>query len=98
MGFTHKGKRLVDNHDDFNDRIDLSDHDEQDPDKGNMNEEMVNRLNFGGGEDGDSKKKTRKEVFQEIIAKSKTFDQARKEMVMVTKELNDELDGEYAEL
>ena len=73
MGFTHKGKKLIDNHDDFNDKIALSD-DEQDPDKGNLNEEMVNRLNFGGGEDEEKKKKTRKEVFQEIIEKAKTFD------------------------
>lgn len=42
---------------------------------------MVNRLNFGGGDDPEEgKKKTRKEIFQEIIEKSKTFDQARKEM------------------
>ena len=52
-------------------------------------EEMVEKLNFGGGEDGDGmgivkeKKKSRKEVFEEIIEKSKSFDAARKEMKQI---------------
>ena len=89
MGFTHKGKKLIDEHDDFNDKIALSSDDEVDPDKGALNDEMVNRLNFGGGDEvaEEGKKKTRKEVFQEIMEKSKTFDQARKEMKMVNTEL-----------
>ena len=75
MGFTHKGKKLIDEHDDFNDKISNSSGDEDDPDKGKLNEEMVNRLNFGGGEEPEEgKKKSRKEVMQEIIEKSKTFD------------------------
>ena len=99
MGFTHKGKKLIDDHDDFNEHISHSSDGEDNKDKGHLNEEMVNTLNFGGGqEDGDGRKKTRKEVFQEIIDKSKTFDQARKEMNQINTELVNELDGNFAEL
>ena len=48
---------------------------------------MVNRMNFGGGEldeDGNylqpQKKKTRKEIFDEIIEKSKAWDAAKREI------------------
>ena len=78
MGFTHKGKKLLDEHDDFNEQIPHSSDGEDDYDKGKLNEEMVNRLNFGGGDlPEEGKKKTRKEIFQEIINKSKTFEAAR---------------------
>ena len=81
MGFTHKGKRLMDDHDDFNEQIAQSSDDENDKDKGKLNEEMVNRLNFGGGEaQEEGKKKTRKEIFQEIMEKSKSYEAARQEM------------------
>lgn len=76
-GFTHKGKPMrLD--DDFNEKIDMSSDDERDdPDKGKLNEEMVNTLNFGHGQgtskDEEEKKKTRKEVFEEIIEKSKAY-------------------------
>lgn len=99
MGFTHKGKKLIDDHDDFNEHISHSSDGEDNKDKGHLNEEMVNALNFGGGQDnGDAKRKTRKEVFQEIIEKSRTFDQARKEVNQINTELVNELDGNFAEL
>ena len=65
---------------------------------------MVERLNFGGGEEqddpeeGKSKKKTRKEVFEEIIEKSRSYDAARKEMKMVTDQVKNELDADYQNL
>jgi hypothetical protein len=48
---THKGKRLEDM-DDFKDRVNDSSDEYEDKDlaKGLMNDEMVNALNFGGGE------------------------------------------------
>ena len=99
MGFTHKGKKLIDDHDDFNEQIPQSSDDEDNKDKGKLNEEMVNRLNFGGGEiPEEGKKKTRKEIFQEIVDKSKTFDAARKEMKQINTELQEELDDEYQDL
>ena len=36
-------------------------------------------MNFGGGEE-DPKRKTRKEVFEEIIQKKKAFDAAKQDM------------------
>ena len=73
MGFTHKGKRLdIDGEkDDFNEEISQeSDDDKNDRKnrKGFLTEDMVNQMNFGGGEednaDGAIKvKKTRKEIF-----------------------------------
>lgn len=51
VGFTHKGRRLGDIEDDFKEQIDLSSEDDgHDRDKGKLTEEMVNRMNFGGGE------------------------------------------------
>ena len=46
----------------------------------------------------EGRKKTRKEVFQEIMEKSKTFDQARKELNQINHDLVKELDGDFGEL
>ena len=66
---------------------------------------MVNRMNFGGGEldeDGNylqpQKKKTRKEIFDEIIEKSKAWDAAKREIKDLNNELREELDDEYQDL
>jgi hypothetical protein len=74
---THKGKKIEDM-DDFKDKIEDSEDDYEDKDlkKGRMNEEMVNALHFGGGEEqGDpaAQKKTREERHAEIMEKSKAF-------------------------
>ena len=50
MGFTHKGKKLIDDRDDFNEHISHSSDGEDKNDKGHLNEEMVNTMNFGGGD------------------------------------------------
>lgn len=55
VGFTHKGRRLGEFEDDFKEKIDVSSDDERDPDKGRLTEEMVNVMNFGGGDDQVSK-------------------------------------------
>jgi nucleolar protein 14 len=44
-GFTHRGKPLL-NDDDFDEKIEASSDDER-ADKGNLNEDMVNEMNFG---------------------------------------------------
>ena len=45
-------------------------------------------MNFGGGEFEDkSQKKSRKEVFEEIIAKSKTYKMVKNEIKMAASEL-----------
>jgi len=62
---------------------------------------MVEKLNFGGGQDqedmeqGKLKKKSRKEVFEEIIEKSKNYDAARKEMKQINMTMQKELDNDY---
>ena len=76
---THRGKKLEEL-DDFKEKIDNSDDDvyeDQDLQKGRMNEEMVNSLNFGGHDNGEedpsTKKKTREERHAEIMEKSKAY-------------------------
>lgn len=103
MGFTHKGKRLqIDGNarDDFNEEISQdSDDDKHDRSKrkGFLTDEMVSRMNFGGGEEMNDQpvKKTRKEVFQEIIEKSKNYDAARKELKKINSEMHKELNDGF---
>ena len=108
MGFTHKGKLLGKSgeHDDFNEVISQdSDDDKNDRKnrKGFLNEEMVAKLNFGGGdedaqEQDPERKKSRKEVLQEIMEKSKSYDAAKKEMKQINLQLQRELDGDFMDL
>ena len=71
---------------------------EQDNDK--LNEEMVTAMNFGGGNDQkeEGKKKSRKEVFDEIIAKSKAYKMANYEIKEAAKDLTEKLDNQYQDL
>lgn len=90
-GFTHKGKPLIQD-DDFDEKISQSSDDgEPGGDKGKLTEEMVNTLNFGMGDaagiHAEDHKKTRKEIFEEIIEKSKAYKFAYKEMKNVNQEL-----------
>jgi len=100
-GFTHKGRPL-EFEDDFKDHIadSESENDEENPrQKGQLTEEAVNTLNFGqGGENQDDRRKTRKEVFEEIISKSRAFKQAKAEMADINKELRNELDTDYGNI
>ena len=114
MGFTHKGKRLLideDGRDDFNEHISQDSEDDKhdrSKRKGFLTNEMVARMNFGGGEeDGENGdlnaerpqvKKTRKEVFEEIIEKSKNYDAARKELKQINLEMSKELNNDFADL
>ena len=96
-GFTHKGKPIQEE-DDFNEQISLSS-DEESPDKGKLTEEMVNTMNFGGeGQVEQEKKKTRKEIFDEIIEKSKAYKEANKELKNINTELIKELDDDYLDI
>lgn len=58
---------------------------------------MVEQLNFGGGdmENTDNLKKSRKEIYEEIIEKSKAYNDARKEMTQINKELREDLDEDF---
>ena len=95
-GFTHKGRPIQD---DFDDKISQSSDDEA-GDKGKLNEEMVNTLNFGQGGYGDAeeRQKTRKEIFEEIITKSKAYKEANKELKSINQELIQELDDDYLDI
>ena len=63
---------------------------------------MVNTLNFGMGDaagiHAEDHKKTRKEIFEEIIEKSNAYKFAYKEMKNVNQELIQELDDDYADI
>lgn len=99
-GFTHKGKQ-IEGDDDFNEKIEHSSEDEgitDRPDKGYLPEEVVNELNFGGGEGQENHKKSRKEVFEEIMEKSKAFKEARKEVKNLNTELIQELDADFEDI
>ena len=110
-GFTHGGRPLR-NVDDYQDDIPVSSEDEgddQDTKQGKLNEEMVMAMNFGGGkrypfedypgqDETSGQPKSRKEVFEEIIAKSKAYKMAKYEIKEAGKELTDRLDSEYFDL
>lgn len=57
-------------------------------------------MNFGGGAlEGDKdQRKTRKEIFEEIIDKSKAYKMVRTEIKMAAQELTSKLDDEYMDL
>ena len=75
---------------------------------GKLNEEMVMTMNFGGGNDtyhaqtrenrGEGEQKSRKEVYEEIIAKSKAYKSARFEVKEAAKELTARLDNQYFDI
>ncbi len=99
-GLTHGGKRLEDI-DDFKDEIPMSSEDEheknKDKKKGKLDENMVARMNFGGGEleAENPEKKSRKEIFDEIIAKSKSYKMVKSEIKHAAEELQQKLDDDY---
>ena len=91
MGFTHKGKKL-EMIDDFRDEIPVSDEEGYDPNdrdaqKGHLNDDVVMGMNFGGGELESQKKRSRKEIFEEIIAKSKAYKAVHTEIKMASDHL-----------
>jgi len=99
---THKGKKLEEL-DDFKDQVNDSDaeyYEDKDLARGVMNEEMVEALNFGGGERAadENNKKSREERHAEIIEKSKAYKQHAQEIKMANQEYCKELDEEWNEL
>ncbi|CDW76429.1 nucleolar protein 14 [Stylonychia lemnae] len=102
MGFTHGGRKLEEA-DDFQDQIPESSDDEgydNDTRQGNLDEQMVTRMNFGGGVQKEDKegKKSRKEIYEEIINKSKAYKMVKSEIKMATQDLSHKLDSEYQDL
>ena len=55
-------------------------------------------MNFGGGELEGQKSKSRKEVFEEIIAKSKAYKEVRSEIKHASEQLRTQLDDEFKDL
>lgn len=107
-GFTHRGRPLEEV-DDFQDDIPLSSDDDQNNDDhdqklGKLSEEMVMTMNFGGGKrnainaPNEGAEKTRKEIFEEIIAKSKAYKAAKFEVKEAAKELTDRLDKQFFDI
>ena len=93
-GFTHRGKPLVD---DFNEKIEHSS-DEEGPGHGNgkLTEDVVKSMNFGGGsQPAEERKKTQKEIYDEIIEKSKAFKEAKQELKSMNQELIQELNDDF---
>jgi len=87
LGFTHGGRRL-EVEDDFKEHISDSSDEGEPGQKGYLDDEIVQRMNFGGGDEEEAEgKKSRKEVFDEIISKSKAFKIVRSEARQVNEEL-----------
>lgn len=91
----------IEDFDEFRPKRTKLDSDDDEP----LNEEIVERLHFGGGqqekEEGDDffkVKKTKEEVFKEIVTKSKIFKAARAEERDQNEELIDELDKEFGDI
>lgn len=113
-GFTHRGRPLLgvdDFQDDIEhseeDDINNIDPEDRDQHLGKLSDEMVMTMNFGGGrrppvpsmaQPGKPEEKTRKEVFEEIIAKSKAYKAARFEIREAAKELTDRLDSQFFDI
>eukprot|EP01135_Chromosphaera_perkinsii_P005574 Nk52_evm123s352 gene=Nk52_evmTU123s352 len=93
---THYGQSLsqMDEFDNMGLNID------DDEDKGQIDSHFVSKLHFGGGEDkieefdGD-RKKSRREIMDEIIAKSKLHKQQRQKELEETMAMTDQLDDEF---
>lgn len=102
IGLTHGGMP-IDQLDDFNEPVgNDTDEDPENPDDRLMDDEIVNKLHFGGAglkdsddeEQGDlfTVKKTREQVFAEIMLKSKYFKEKRIEEKEENEELIQQLD------
>jgi len=95
MKLTHMGKD-VNEIDDFNERID----DESDEEH-NLNADVVNNLHFSTEDDingGNRYKKSKKEIYDEIILKSKVYKAQRVKEKQENDLLIDKLDNEFSEL
>lgn len=88
---THNGKALGDNNDDYQDELDNTDEDEEREAKKLMTED----LNFSGFDGPGTKKKSRKELYEEIIKKSKKMKHERQKTRMENKERTMELNEEF---
>lgn len=90
--------------DDFNDDISVED----DDDRQELDDEMVRELHFGGdsalgndrthGDDNEQKPKSKKEIMEEIIAKSKLYKMQKAKEKEEDAELKDQLDKDFAAL
>jgi hypothetical protein len=90
--------------DDFKDKIeDDSEYEDRDMQRGIMTNDMVNALNFGGGEvynekDAENRKKTREERHAEIMEKSKAYRLHHQEIKEATHAYTKELDDDWKDV
>ncbi|CAI5721107.1 unnamed protein product [Peronospora destructor] len=105
---THKGTKIGadDDYDILNvDR--MSDEEVEDEEGRKMDRDIVNKLHFGGGkgdvdapktEEGDGKRKTHKEVMQEVMMKAKLYKAERQKNKNSQEDATDKLDQGFADL
>lgn len=100
---THKGKHLYELNDRNYDKPQDRPSESEDDDK-YLDDNIVERLHFGGKdvekEDDElfTVKKTKEEVFREIVAKSKLYKAAKAELKDQNEEMIDQLDEEFADI
>jgi nucleolar protein 14 len=104
---THKGAKISD--DDY-DRLNADgplDDEDNDAEGRKMDRDIVNQLHFGGGkgdadapeeQDADGKRKTHKEVMQEVMMKAKLFKAERQKNKSSQEDATDKLDEGFADL
>ena len=100
---THQGQD-IDEINEFKHKTNPDDINDQ-PDDKFLDDKIVEKLHFGGkniekdtGDDFFKVKKTKQEVFQEIIAKSKMFKAARAELKDQNLEMTEQVDDEFKDI
>ncbi|TMW59007.1 hypothetical protein Poli38472_007152 [Pythium oligandrum] len=104
---THKGEK-IDDYDKLNggDGSAFDDEGADDDETRKMDREIIEKLHFGGGkgdgaagdDDGPERKKTHKEIMQEVMMKSKLFKAERQKTKAAQEDATDALDSEFAAL
>ncbi|KAK1940987.1 putative nucleolar complex protein 14 [Phytophthora citrophthora] len=99
---THKGARIGE--DDY-DQLNADGPLEEDDEDRKMDRDIVDKLHFGGGkgdadapEDADGKRKTHKEVMQEVMMKAKLYKAERQKNKNSQEDATDKLDEGFADL
>ncbi|OWZ24060.1 Nucleolar protein [Phytophthora megakarya] len=101
MFLTHKGAKITD--DDY-DKLNVDGPlDDEDDESRKMDREIVDKLHFGGGKDdaevpADGKRKTHKEVMQEVMMKAKLYKAERQKNKTSQEDATDKLDEGFADL
>ncbi|CAH0486823.1 unnamed protein product [Peronospora farinosa] len=104
---THKETKITDDDYDILNGDRLSDEEEEDEEGRKMDRDIVNKLHFGGGkgdadapetQEGGGKRKTHKEVMQEVMMKAKLYKAERQKNKNSQEDATDKLDQGFADL